>query len=142
QRAVGANFANQMALLGYDLLLPDATRASPEVVLYWRALAPMEIHYTTFVHVLDREGRVVAQVDHVPGNGAFPTTGWLPGEVIADRFVISAAPDQLASASQLEVGVYDLDTLERLPVLDLTGKVQDTRVLLPVNPSSAQTGGP
>jgi hypothetical protein len=142
QRFVGANFADRIELLGYDLQLPDATHAAPEVVLYWHALSPMEVSYTTFVHVLDQEGRVVAQVDHVPGEGAFPTTGWLPGEVITDRFVISAAPDQLASAYQLEIGVYDLDTMERLPVLDRAGAVQDTRVLLPVNPSSPQTDEP
>ncbi len=142
QRSVEANFADRMELLGYDLQLPDAAHALPEVVLYWRALSPMEVSYTTFVHVLDRERRIIAQVDHVPGDGAFPTTGWLPGEVITDRFVISAAPDQLASAYQLEVGVYNLDTMERLPVHDRAGVVQDTHVLLPVNPSSPQTDEP
>lgn len=142
QHSVGANFANQMELLGYDLQFPDAAHALPEVVLYWRALSLMDIRYTTFVHVLDREGRVVAQVDHVPGDGAFPTTGWLPGEVIADRFVISAPSDQLALAYQIEVGVYDLNTLERLPVLDRSGAVQDTRILLPIRTSPAQTDKP
>ncbi|MGC8878558.1 MAG: ArnT family glycosyltransferase, partial [Anaerolineae bacterium] len=120
QRSVGANFANQLELLGCDLNLPDNLRVSPEVVLYWRALSPMELSYTTFVHVLDREGRVIAQVDHMPGDGEFPTTGWLPGEVITDRFVIPESLEQLASAHQIEIGTYDPETMERLPVLDRT----------------------
>ncbi len=142
QNPVEANFANRMELMGYDLRLPDNLPASPEVVLYWRALSPMEISYTTFVHILDREERVIAQVDHVPGDGAFPTTGWLPGEVITDRFVMSTSLDQLASAHQVEIGVYDLDTMERLPVLDRMGDIQDTRVLLPLLTSSSQTDEP
>ncbi|MGQ9502457.1 MAG: ArnT family glycosyltransferase [Anaerolineae bacterium] len=139
QQSIRANFGNQLELLGYDLNLPDSQRTSPEVVLYWRAISLMELSYTTFVHVLDHEGRVLAQVDHLPGDGAFPTTGWLIGEVITDRFVISVPLDQLTSAHHIEIGVYDLDTMERLPVLDRAGSIRDTRVLLPINPLSTQT---
>jgi len=142
QRPIGANFGNQLELLGYDLNLPDGQRASPEVVLYWRAMSPMELSYTTFVHVLDREGRVIVQVDHLPGDGEFPTTGWLTGEVISDRFVIPVPLDQLTSAHQIEIGAYNLDTMERLPVLDRTGGIQDTRVLVPINPPPKQMDEP
>ncbi len=142
QHHLEANFGNQIELLGYDLVLPDGQQTAPEIVLYWRALSPMEISYTTFVHVLDREGHVLAQVDHVPGDGEFPTTGWLTGEVVADRFTIPLSPDQLGSTHQVEIGIYDLNTMERLPVLDRDGHAQDTRVLLQINPSSPQMDQP
>jgi hypothetical protein len=91
----------------------------------------METDYTTFVHFLDETGQVVAQVDHVPGDGSFPTNGWLPGEVVADRFAVPWSVEMGTSAQQIEIGVYDPRTLERLPVLDQAGEPIDTRVLLP-----------
>jgi hypothetical protein len=140
QYTVAANFADQIELLGYDLRLPDSPSASAAdreqqrlgVTLYWRALSEMDVGYTTFVHLLGEDGQVVSQVDHVPGDGAFPTTGWLPGEVIADEFEIPWPDHQAPPARIVEVGIYDSATGERLPVIEETGQMIDTRVLLPV----------
>jgi hypothetical protein len=95
-------------LVGYDL-------TADVIVLYWQALAPMEVGYTAFVHVLDAGGRILAQVDAVPLNGLRPTTGWLPGEVLTDSYALS-----LAGASQIEIGLYDTRTAERLGTVVLT----------------------
>lgn len=85
----------QVALLGYDL--------TPEgIVLYWQALTPLAVSYTAFVHGLNPAGQLVSQVDVVPVNGTRPTTGWLPGEIITDRYVLD-----LSQATTLEVGLYD-----------------------------------
>jgi hypothetical protein len=73
---------------------------------------------------------VVSQVDHVPGGGAFPSTGWLPGEVISDQFSV-ALPGSEAPA-QVEIGVYDAATGERLPVVNQSGQAVDTRILIPM----------
>jgi hypothetical protein len=131
QNAANANFGDQLELLGYDLH-PDAN--PPSVVLYWRGASAMNVSYTAFVHLLDQGGKVIAQVDHVPGNGAFPTTGWLPGEVIADEYQLTALAPSGSSAEQLEVGLYDPATGERLPVVDKTSQTMDTRMLLPLVP--------
>jgi hypothetical protein len=90
----------------------------------------MDVGYTTFVHLLDVSQQVVSQLDHVPGDGALPTTGWLPREVIADEFVVPLPESEAMAATQLELGVYDPATGERLPVIDEAGKVIDTRVVL------------
>jgi hypothetical protein len=132
QFAVRANFSDRFELLGYDLLPPSPAVINPEITLYWRAASAMDVGYTTFVHVLDAAGQVVAQVDHVPGDGAFPTTGWLPGEVIADRFVVPLPADRIADAHEIEVGAYDPATLQRLSVLGADGRTLDTRLLLPL----------
>ena len=131
QAVVEANFADQVELLGLDVAALAADTADLTITLYWRALSEMETDYTTFVHFLDEAGEVVAQVDHVPGDGSFPTTGWLPGEVVADRFAVPWSAEMGTSAQQVEIGVYDPRTLERLPVLDQAGEPIDTRVLLP-----------
>jgi hypothetical protein len=63
---------------------------------------------------LGPDGAVLAQADRVPAGGARPTTGWLPGEVVADAY-----PLPLAAAAGLRVGLYDPATGERLGVVEL-----------------------
>jgi hypothetical protein len=109
QTAVGARLGAGVTLLGYDLAPGGAG-----VTLYWRAEAPLDTRYTAFVHALDAAGGVRAQVDQVPAGGARPTTGWLPGEVIADAYALP-----LAAARALEVGLYDPATGERLGAVTL-----------------------
>ncbi|GAB4533059.1 MAG: hypothetical protein Kow0063_14510 [Anaerolineae bacterium] len=126
QYTSAASFADRIELLGYDMRLPDSLAASAAgreqqslgVTLYWRALSKMVVGYTTFVHLLDETGQVVSQVDHVPGDGAFPTTGWLPGEVIADEFEVPWPDHQVSPSLLIEVGIYDPATGERLVVVD------------------------
>jgi hypothetical protein len=118
QAAVSANFDDQIELLGYDLSVLNEGTGAVEVILHWRALSEMDVSYTTFVHLLNETGQVVSQVDHLPGDGNFPTTGWLQGEVVADGFVIPLPKGESQDISQLEVGIYDRATGERLLVVD------------------------
>jgi hypothetical protein len=164
QHPAGANFANQIELLGYDIQPLPAPSAQPlparaaepgraaptsqppannepqtlSITLYWRALSEMDVSYTTFVHLLDESQQVMGQMDHVPGDGAFPTTGWLPSEVIADEFVVPLPESEAMAATHLELGIYDPATGERLPVVDGAGEVIDTRVLLPLGNNEKQ----
>ena len=122
QHNLKANFDDQIELLGYDVQMEPSTRdQEPGAVinsLYWRALSEMDVNYTTFVHLLDEAGQVASQVDHTPGNGAFPTTGWLPGEIIIDEFAVPLPEDQPSASLGLEVGIYDPTTGVRLLVVD------------------------
>jgi len=121
QYRFAANFADQIELLGYDFQI-DASTASQEgsviITLYWRALSEMDVNYTTFVHLLGEAGQVVSQVDHIPGAGAFPATGWLPGEIIIDEFVVPLSEDESVLSLRSEVGIYNPATGERLHVVD------------------------
>jgi len=78
----------------------------------------MDVNYTTFVHLLGEAGQVVSQVDHIPGAGAFPATGWLPGEIIIDEFVVPLSEDESVLSLRSEVGIYNPATGERLHVVD------------------------
>jgi hypothetical protein len=122
QNNLGANFSDQTGLLGYDVGIDHSTedqeQGSVVITLYWRALSEMDANYTTFVHLLSETGQVVSQVDHVPGDGAFPTTSWLPGEIIADEFVVPLPKDETPASLQLEIGIYDTATGDRLLVVD------------------------
>jgi hypothetical protein len=122
QHNLNTNFGDQIELLGYDVQIePSTGDQEPGVViitLYWWALSKMDVSYTTFVHLLGEAGQVASQVDHIPGNGAFPTTGWLPGEIIVDEFAVPLPEDESSAALGLEVGIYDPTTGVRLLVVD------------------------
>ena len=60
-----------------------------------------------------------------------PTTGWLPGEVLEDPYRIPVPSDAPPGAYQIEIGMYDPDTLERLPARDADGnRLAQDRILL------------
>jgi hypothetical protein len=131
QRPLAANFGNRMALLGYDLAPESiAPGGALHLTLYWQALAPMETSYTVFTHLLDAQERIWGQVDSVPLQGSYPTTAWLPGEVVADSQEIELQTGAPAGPYTPEIGLYDAATGDRLPVLDADGHTLDSRILL------------
>ena len=129
QHRLSANLGGRVELLGYDLD-PNELRAGETVhlTLYWRALDGMEVSYTVFVHLINKENRIWGQRDSVPGNGTLPTTGWVKGEVIADEYEFIIRPDAPQGEYLIEVGLYDAQTGQRLPVLG-SPKPED-RILL------------
>jgi hypothetical protein len=83
---------------------------------------------------LDPSGQVIAQADPLAGQAAGPegedyfTSQWDPGELISNDVVINIPSDAPAGPYQLAFGLYDGDTLERLPVVGS----EDGRVILDV----------
>ncbi len=118
------DFGGTMRLLGYDL---ETRHTEPgdevSVTLHWEALGSAERDYTVFVHLLGEHELVVAQRDTLPGLGLLSTTWLEPGYRWADRYVIALpdtayAPDK----AQLQVGLFDGRTGERLPALAADGE--------------------
>ncbi len=114
-----ASFNDQARLIGLEA---NATEIAPgetlNARLYWQAEAEFEQNYTAFVHLIGPDGALHGQVDHIPGGGAFPTTGWLPGEYIADDYAIPIAPDAPPGEYRLALGLYNPDTGQRLTITD------------------------
>jgi hypothetical protein len=102
-----------LTLLGYDL---KAAPQAFELTLYWRSEAPLPLDYTVFVHLRDAAGQTVAQKDQPPLQGAYPTSLWDRGEIIADNLLIPMPAELSAGPYQLVVGLYDFQTGNRLPV--------------------------
>ena len=112
---------DKIQLVSYAL--PDEenlARGDAPVVLYWRATAPVEADYTVFVHLLDKTGEIIAQADAPPVGGLYPTTYWLPGEIVEDSHYLPV-PDSILESYQVVVGLYDPDTLNRLEAIDTSG---------------------
>lgn len=81
----------------------------------WLALKPVDFDYNIFLHLDDAAGATLAQVDVQPQNGARPMTGWRPGEIISDSYSLAIPPDAPAGL-RLRLGLYNWQTLARLPV--------------------------
>jgi hypothetical protein len=100
------------------------------LTLYWQAMGEMETSYTVFTHLLDASNQIRAQKDSIPGGGSLPTTGWIEGEVITDRYDLVVDTDAPPGEYVLEIGMYDAVTGDRLPIYDSKGESLGDRVLL------------
>ncbi len=139
QNAIDVSLGGEVRLLGYDMA-PIACGASVEgdgdgcwlgLALYWQAQQKTEADYTVFVHVVGPDGQILAQRDAPPDNGAYVTSRWAAGEVVADPIRVPLPPD-LSDVVPVEVvvGLYRPDTGQRLPVLDDQGQPVDDKVVL------------
>jgi len=124
------DLGGKVTFLGYEL---DKGIINPgetiRLVLYWQARAEMDRDYTVFTHLLDAESQIWAQKDSQPQKGNYPTSIWDEGEAVRDEHELEVAPDTPAGDYLIEVGIYLLETGERLPVLE-EGRVLGDRILL------------
>ena len=126
------DLGDQVRLLGYDL---DRSAVEPggtiRLTLYWQALRGMGEDYTVFTHLLGGDNLIWGQMDSQPLGALVPTSAWFVGMVVADRYDIIIAPDAPPGEYQIEVGMYLLETMERLAAVDADGRrLADDRVLL------------
>ncbi len=96
----------QIELLGYDL--PRRRVRSGEtlsVVLYWRALSPLEANYQSFVHLARPLHILWGQEDHLNPAG-LPTTRWPLDKYVWDEYEIGILPGTPPGEYVLNVGLY------------------------------------
>lgn len=106
-------FGNAIVLSGYNL-----RSISPlDMTLVWDQIAPVSLDYTVFVHVLDFDHRIVAQLDRQPLGGAYPTSLWGKGERVYDPYTLQVP----MTSVYIELGLYRPDSGVRLPVVDQSG---------------------
>ncbi len=117
-------FAQPAELDGKVALLGVTPAPKPVVVrgeslnleLFWQTMTEMDSNYTGFVHLIDEDGALIAQHDHLPRNGFLPTTIWKEGLVVADGYTIVVPEDANPGVYTLVAGMYDLENGARLQV--------------------------
>jgi hypothetical protein len=113
QHPLAVNLGEAISLRGYDLKLePAAIRLK----LYWQSVNQAKVDYTSFIHLRNQAGAIVAQVDRPPVAGAYPTSLWSTGEVIPDEVTISIPANLPPGEYTVVAGLYDFATGLRLPV--------------------------
>jgi len=131
QVATHVALGDRITLTGYD---PVATVVEPgdtlDLGLYWQASDAIATSYKIFVHVVSADEQVVAQDDSMPQGNTRPTTSWQAGQLILDEHAIRLPDDLPPGEYRLYVGMYELESMQRLPIVAEGEHVPDDRLLL------------
>jgi len=121
---------DEIGLLGYSISSSEVASGDIlQLTLFWQASKPIDQRYKVFTHILDARSHIVGQRDAEPVGGTRPTTTWQEGEVIADNYGVLVLPGTPPGEHQLEIGMYNLETGERLTVWR-DGELLGDRILL------------
>jgi hypothetical protein len=108
--------------------------------LLWRAEKKPDADYTVFMHLRNAgDGGQIAAFDSPPLNGAAPTSGWSPGDVITDTRGIQIPDDAKPGEYQLVIGWYRYPSFERLK---LDGQDATEFVVSRINIGDGKAGFP
>jgi uncharacterized membrane protein len=111
------DFGDRVRLLGVDMQHdPGGAPGTLRLTFHWQALARMETSYAVFAQILGPAGAVRAQADEVPRGGSYPTTWWLPGEVVSHDVSLALPAGFEGGGFRLIAGLYDPVTGMRLTV--------------------------
>jgi hypothetical protein len=130
QHRLDALFANEISLLGYDLV-PNGDNQF-DLTLVWQAETTPVDDYTVFVHLLDPDGVCCLwQADVMPQQNQYPTGRWQLDEVVVDTYQI-AVPDGMAPGEYvMEVGLYLAENGRRLQANSAQSEASDA-ILFPL----------
>jgi len=118
ERSLSARLGDELVLSGYDLdLTANANNKVIPLRLYWQTESATDVDAAVFIHLYDEEGVIVAQQDQRPYLGTRPPYTWSVEEIITDPYRL-VLPENLPDGRyQLAAGMYDPESLTRLPVV-------------------------
>ena len=123
EHKLAAEFDDGISLTGYTL---TPAGAELRVTLFWKARAAPRADYSTFVHVVNAAGSIVAQADAQPVAGTYPTSIWSAAETVVDTIPVPVSSGDY----QVYVGLYRWDTQARLQEKVADAAVPDNRLSL------------
>ncbi len=131
--AIKARFGGMLSLDAFSVDLPlSALRPGNTVHLrqFWHTVQAVDRSYTIFVHVVDKNGNIVAQQDIQPFSGRYPTNVWSIGEPITVDFTLTLPSNAPVGPYEWRVGAYSFPSLERLTVIQDGQSIDDRRAYL------------
>jgi hypothetical protein len=104
-------FETGLALAGYEISPPEGSELSEglTVTTYWRVTDRLQPPVAVFVHLLDRDGNIVAQDDRFGAAARMLE----PGDLIVQQHPIQSETPLKPGRYQIAIGLYNPDTLER-----------------------------
>lgn len=118
--------------IGLDEASFSGDARSATITLTWQSLQSVPYDATVFVHLKRADGSTIAQADRPPLDGRFPTSYWLPGQIITDVVTLSLAPSTSPPVSAhlaFDIGMYTWPSMQRLGVTDSSGTPQPNDVV-------------
>lgn len=117
QFATDITFAEPLKLAGYNVNARRMTIDTPlRFGLYLEASGHISGNYQIFTHLVDANGLLVAQSDHIAGADSYPTSLWRPGNLFLNRFEIAVPQGTPSGEYRMVVGLYD--SIGRLRLAD------------------------
>ena len=128
---LGVNLADLISLDAANLP-QDQVKPGEElnVSLLWKGQRHIPTPYTVFLHFVDANGRIIAQIDREP---VLPTPSWPISVTIDDPYALAIPATAAPGTYQLLVGLYPTgDSTNRLPVVDAGKTIADNnnRILI------------
>jgi hypothetical protein len=140
QHELGVDLGGQVRLLAYDIAggrpvdrpqgEPAGAAPLPEihveagdvlpVVLYWRALRPLDTNYSVFLHLDAPNGQTYAGADEVNPED-IPSSHWPPSLYVRNLLALELPAGLPAIRYTLAAGLYDSESGRRLPVTGCAG---------------------
>ncbi len=124
QQELLVTFGEVIRLRGFDWDMQDGVL---DLTLYWESVTAVSDSYKLFIHIIDVNGNLVAQIDRPPVNGLAPTHRWQPGDLVRDPSQIILPADLLPGKYELRVGLYT-EANGRLPASG--GEIVDNAAVL------------
>jgi hypothetical protein len=122
----------KVEFLGFDLPRSQVRSGETfELILYWRALQPLDTNLQSFAHVTHPAAISWGQSDAL-NPGGLPTTRWPTDKYVWDIHRIGIRPGTPPGEYALEVGLYTMADGRRLPVLNAEGEPAGGTVVLDV----------
>jgi hypothetical protein len=121
------SFDSTLSFLGYQWLSQEIAPGSTiQLLTYWQVEAATSQALAFFVHFRDEDGRILAQHDGMD----VVSQSWHSGDLLLQLHELTLPTTLPETADWLALGVYDADTLIRLPVI-VGGQIVSDHLLLP-----------
>lgn len=142
-----ANIGNDVALVSaqarsglmmrqgiWEQPLPVRAGAPLHLTVQWHVLARPRTSYTVFIHLIDAAGVPWLGHDYTPLGGAFPSYLWFPkwleGQQVVDPYRLVVPSDVPPGQYWLEIGMYEMGSVRRVPQFDAAGTMTGDRFIL------------
>lgn len=117
QFVAAGTFGELLKLVGYNVNSSPKTIDTPlRFGLYLEATGHIDGNYQIFTHLVDANGALIAQADHIAGADSYPTSLWRPGNLFQNRFEIDIPKGTVPGEYRVVVGLYD--SIGRLKLAD------------------------
>jgi hypothetical protein len=124
------HFAEGFTLAGYDMPAQITYGEDLNIAFHWQATQAVNRSLQQFIHIFDAEG-VPTAFDRTPFNVRFPTEDWIAGLNSIDTAQITLGEALVPGVYQVYTGMYDAQTIERIPVTDNANQpIQDWAIYL------------
>lgn len=129
-RLSNARFGSGILLSRFAIDSQNVSPSQPlKLRLYWMSESNVDVDYTIFLHLVDAQENLIAQMDSPPQGGSYPTSDWQAGELIPDLLELVIARDLPTGTYRVELGMYG-PNLSRLKITDSNGKPIGDHMLL------------